>query len=82
MTKKADPLAEALDKATATPNAGQGGRVMQLYSDRPDVLESIRRARRDRKLSHAHIAKVLSSNGDGTVSRAAVQNWLSKEGIE
>jgi hypothetical protein len=81
VTKKPDPLAAGLDGLASSGTGGSGPRVLVLFGDRPEVLESIRRARRDRKLSYAAIAKFLTVNGEQHISAGAVQKWLDKEGI-
>jgi hypothetical protein len=81
MTKKPHPLAAGLDEVVPSGAGGAGLRIVNLFGDQPEVLDAIRRARRDRKLSFAAIAKFLTVNGDHPVSSAAVQTWLAKEGI-
>lgn len=78
---KPDPLAAALDAISAPTGGGVQGRIVQLFSDRPEVLDAIARARRERKLSYAQIARALSRDGN-TVGPAAVQTWLDRQGIE
>lgn len=81
MPAKSDPLAVALDLVERGRNGGTEGRVVALFGDRPDVLDAIRRARLDRKLSYAQIAKVLSADGE-PISEGAVKSWLSRQGID
>lgn len=78
---KTDPLAIALDLAERGRSGGPEGRVVALFGDRPDVLDAIRRARTDRKLSYAQIAKVLSADGE-PLSEGAVKSWLTRQGID
>jgi len=75
-----DTLASKL--ISAEPSAGNRGnlKIALEFADRPEVLESIRRARTDRGLSYEHIAKILSEEGT-FFSRAAVRSWLLSEGI-
>lgn len=77
-TKKTDSLAEKLN-ATAGPAKLTG--VERIFGDRPEVLEAIKSARRDRKLSYQTIATTLSTEADISISDGAVRNWLSKNGI-
>lgn len=77
---KPDPLAAALDAVAEPTNGGTTSRVEFLFGNRPDVLASIERARRDRKLSYRQIAKVLSADG-ASISEGAIQGWLNKRGI-
>lgn len=74
-----DPLVRSLETAPQTARS-YTLLIDELYADRPKVLESIRRARQERKLSYRQIAKVLSTDG-AMVSAGAVQNWLGKQGI-
>lgn len=78
--KKSDPLAVALDMIERGATGGTQGKIVALFGDRPDVLDAIVRARRDRKLSYQQIAKVLSADGE-PISAGAVQSWLSRQGI-
>jgi hypothetical protein len=78
VTKNSDPLAAALD---ATQGAVKGNKIDGYFSDRPEVLEAIKRARKDRKLSYAVIANTLSTEADVYVSEGAVKTWLSRNGI-
>lgn len=76
-----DPLAALLNNTDTSGLAGSKSRVMFLYGDRPEVLDAIRRARLERKLSFSQIARVLSSEGN-KISDGAVQTWLRSQGIE
>lgn len=76
-----DSLAAALDAVAEPGVGGKGLKVLVLFGDRPDVLEAIIRARRDRRLSFAQIATVLSDEGK-SVSSAAVAKWLAAEGVK
>lgn len=81
--KEKDPVAEALNAESSGPVGGHGaGRIVKLFGDRPEVLESIRKAYTERKLSPQHIAKVLSRAENQTVSKSAVVHWLEKEGLK
>jgi hypothetical protein len=73
---KPDPIAAALDAAVG-PRPGQKGRVQFLFGDRPEVLESIRRAEA-RGLSMNAIADKLSTK-DASVSAGAVKKWLDDD---
>ena len=64
------------------------GKVEQLFGDRPAVLEAIVAAKRDQRLSYAHIAGTLTKmlqqepeTADAYVSRSAVQTYLNKKGL-
>lgn len=78
---KRDDLAAGLDQLTAGPGGGTTPKVIQLYGDRPEVLDAIRRARSERHLSFKQIAVYLSANGP-SISEGAVQTWLNKQGID
>lgn len=56
------------------------GKIEKLFGERPQVLDSIVRARVDRKLSFQHISDLLSSEGE-SVSPESVKNWLRKKNI-
>lgn len=60
---------------------GAGLRVDELFGDRPDILDAIRVARSERKVSFQFIADILSKEGE-TVSGTAVQNWLRGQGVQ
>lgn len=74
-----DPLACALD---AEQPGGRPNKVERTYADRPEVLESIVRARRDRRLSVRQIADTLSKNDPlHNFSEGAVRSFLIKRGV-
>ena len=56
-------------------------KIDKLFGERPQVLESIIKARKERNLSYTEIAKVLSSDPEISVSDTSVKNWLDKKGI-
>lgn len=78
---KIDPIAAALDAAKPIGNASNRPRMLVLFGDRPDVLDAVRRARRDRHLSTAQIARLISTPG-ATIGESAVKTWLALEGID
>lgn len=78
---KPDPLAAALDELVEPASGGTKLRILQLFEDRPAVLDSIRSARRDRHLSFNQIAERLTTSGEEPVSSAAVKAWLKRQGI-
>jgi hypothetical protein len=59
---------------------GRHMKVLEIFGDSPEVLEAIKTARRDRRLSYRLISEVLSQNGT-MVSEGAVQNYLRSQGI-
>lgn len=71
-----DPLAEILDKA---PKYQKPTKCEQIFADRPEVLESIRKAYR-RKLSFKQIADILSANTDLQIGEGAVRKYLQRVG--
>lgn len=77
-----DPVAKALDEESRSVGGHGSGRIVKLFGDRPDVLESIRKAYLERKLSPGHIAKILARAENQTVSKTAVEHWLEKEGYK
>jgi len=76
---KSDPIADALDGAAQIKGGAGMLRIDYLFGDRPAVLEAIKRARYQRKLSHQQIADLISTP-EAKVSSAAVQNWLKVNG--
>lgn len=78
---KKDPLAIALDASLPRNHGNTTTKVDHYFGDRPDVLDSIRRARQERHLSYKTIAQVLSQEDGVHLSDGAVKNWLSKQGI-
>jgi hypothetical protein len=81
MAAKTNPIIEALMAAAAEPNKSQS-KVDQFFGDQPDVLEAIVVARRDKKLTFAQIAKILSKASGQYISGGSVSGWLSKRGID
>lgn len=77
---KPDPLAAALDAARPKQTSSVC-RVLVLFGDRPDVLESIKRARVDRLLSYDQIAGILSTPG-ASLSGSAIKTYLREIGAE
>jgi hypothetical protein len=78
-----DPVAEAL----AAKGESRGGfgqlRVITLYGHRPAVLEQIKVARRDKRMSWASIAETMTLADPGNpISAAAIQKWCRQEGIK
>lgn len=62
---------------------GKGPHVLKLdvlFGHRPEVLESVKRAR-GRGLGTDTIAKVLARSGE-SVSGSAVKTWLAKNGVK
>lgn len=78
---KRDDLAAGLDAIERGPGGGTTPKVVQLFGDRPDVLESIRAARRDRHLSYGAIAKYFRGRGV-EVGEGAIKKWLDSQGID
>jgi hypothetical protein len=77
-----DPLTAALDALDLSDDNGKRMKVDVLFGDRPDVLDSIRRARRDRGTTFVQIARTLSAAAPMRVSEKAVASWLHSQGIE
>lgn len=75
-----DALAAALDELEADEPARKL-KIDAVFGDRPTVLDSIRRARVERKRSIGRIAEVLSKEGDA-ISEGAVRNWLRSQGLK
>jgi hypothetical protein len=75
-----DPLAAALESIGGRRAGGLPLKVDVLYGDRPEVLDAIRSARRDKHLSFEQIAEALSSGG-ASITDGAVSKWLKREGI-
>lgn len=79
---KRKSLVEALDGETAIGRGSPGKlRVKELFGDRPEVIEAIIRARRDRRLSYAHIADTLNQEPGISISEGAVKLFLRREGV-
>lgn len=77
--KKVDPLVAGLDALDS--NGSKSMPKMEvLYGDRPDVLDAVIRARRDRHLSWNAIAAYLTRNGP-RISAGAVQTWCERQGL-
>lgn len=77
----ADDLLNELLTIDPANGGGQQMRIPMLFGDRPEVLDAIRAARRDRKASWQAISDLLSRHGH-RISATAVRNWLVSEGIE
>lgn len=56
-------------------------KVDLLFEDRPEVKDSIIRARRDQKLSFSEISRVLNLDPAVEISDGAVKSWLTKKGV-
>lgn len=80
MAPNPDPIAASLDALDKKRTGGTGLRVEQLFADRPEVLASIIRARRERGLSFGQIAEALSTE-DATITAGPVQKWLERQGV-
>jgi hypothetical protein len=81
MPKKVDPLAQALDGAAKGTAGGATQKVLQLFGDRPEALQSILRARSEKKLSWAQISKIIVATENVYISPGALQNWCLKQGV-
>ena len=81
MPKHHDDLASGLDAVAKGRGGGTVPKVLQLFGDQPEVLESIQRARRDRKLSRSEIAQYFTSRGH-PISEGAIQTYLRSVGID
>jgi hypothetical protein len=82
MTKpRSNALAAGLDGLVSTGNDGTVLKIDQLFSDQPDVLEAIKRARVERRLGYTTIAGYLTKNGY-KVGHSAVKRWLEVQGID
>jgi hypothetical protein len=77
-----DPLTAALDALEMSGDNGKRMKIDVLFGDRPDVLDSIRRARRDRGTTFVQIARTLSAASPMKVNEKAVAGWLRSQGIE
>lgn len=74
-------LAAGLDAIARGPGGGTQPKVLQLFGDQPDVLDAIERARRDRHLSYAAIAKYFRSQGH-EIGEGSIKKWLDSRGID
>lgn len=81
MAQEKDELSKKLDETPINKSGRKGLRVHKEFGDRPEVLESILVARRDRGLSFRLIAEVLSEGLDDPISSTAVQNWCRELGV-
>lgn len=79
---KSDPLAAALDAAHDEHRHTNRSKIEILFGERPEVLDSIRRARRERKLSYAQIARVLTRESGTRITDGVVSGWLATQGID
>lgn len=75
---KPDPLAEALNALDRRRIGGVKLLVDELWSDRPEVLDSIRAARA-RGLGHRQIAEALTV--EHPISEGAVRNWCKANSV-
>jgi non-ribosomal peptide synthetase component E (peptide arylation enzyme) len=76
---KSDDLADAL--LNYVPEHRQHmTKIDQLFGDRPEVLEAIAVAYRDKKLSARSIADILST--EQPIGKNSVENWLKKQGLK
>lgn len=81
MSAPQDPLALALSKAVMA-TGGTRLKVEQLFEHRPEVLEEIIKARRDRKLGYQTIAKFITTvEPDNPIGAGAIEAWLTSKGI-
>lgn len=79
MSAPSDPLAVALSEATMT-TGGTRLKVEQLFGDRPEVIEAIISARRDRKLGYQTIAKLISkAEPHNAIGADAIENFLRQK---
>lgn len=78
MANEKDPLADALDK---TQRHRRLTKCETIFADRPEVLESIRKAYA-RKLSYEQIANVLNQDETltETIGDGAVRKYLQRVG--
>lgn len=72
-----DPIVEALEGAA---RKRRPTKCEEIFADRPEVLDSIRKAHYRRKLSYKQIADILSKNSDIQIGDGAVRNYLLKVG--
>lgn len=76
---KVDPIAEALNQAVG---AAPKNKIEHFFGDRPQVLDSIVTARKERKLSYRQIAVILSKDPNVSIHEGTVKLWLDRKGIE
>jgi hypothetical protein len=81
MVEKRDELSSKLDKTDINKSGRKTLKVDMEFGDRPEVLESILNARRDRGLSFRLIAEVLSEDLGDPISSTAVQSWCRRRGV-
>ena len=82
---KSDPLAAALAQLAPSGSSSRP-KVDVLWGDRPAVLDAIRAAR-DRHVSYAAIAKILTADLrargiDDSIGESAIKTWCSKNGVQ
>jgi transposase len=75
-----DPLAAALDSKPTKGRAGNLSAIERYFGDRPEVKESIIRAR-ERRMSFNEISDALNQDPDVYISPDAVRSWLRKQGV-
>lgn len=52
------------------------------YAEHPEVLEAIRVARRDKRLSYTRIAELIAEfDPDAAIASSTLNAWLRKQGI-
>ena len=77
MLGTADPLVAALDAINEPSRGGKPLKVVELFGDRPDVLDAIVRMRA-RGLSFRQIADAITANGH-PITEGAINKWLSRQ---
>lgn len=82
---KKDALAAALDAVQQPNQGGQVPKMLRLFGDRPEVLEAVVRARRERHLSWRQIAETLTAaelaeRGE-QITEHAIQTYCRSQGV-
>lgn len=83
-----DPIVAALAQQQKPKGSHSGGRVNDLFAERPQILEAIRVARSQQRLSYDHIASAITRamqampelEGE-SISGSAIKTWCDKQGI-
>lgn len=77
---KYDALADELDSIAS--GSSQANKIELLFGDSPKLLDAIRRARTERHLGYAAIAKFLTTRTGHKVGDTSVKNWLASQGVD
>lgn len=75
-----DDLIEELNGISRQHNVGRKKRILELFGDRPEILDAIKRARVERGATMEALCQIVNKHSTEKISASSIRAWLLEEG--